>query len=194
MRRTSRFGLVTMAAILGLLPALAAATSLYDAQQFTPLTSDLKSFKVGDELTVLIVESSNAESQAESKGNRNTTLTGTLQTPAGNRAGGIGLTHQTDNSGDTNRMGSLQAEISVRITKTLANGDFEVDGHQAITINGEEQKISVSGLVRPVDVSSDNVVLSTRLANADIHYSGKGFVDRNQHEGWLSRLLDYIGL
>ncbi len=191
-------GAVCLAAwvwILAGLPFAASAADLYDAQHFTPLTSDLKSFQVGDALTVLIVEASSAESQAESTGDRNTNLTGTLQTPgSGSRSARIGFEHRTDNTGDTNRMGSLQAEISVHIVKVLPGGNFMVDGLQSIDINGEQQKISVSGMVRPVDVSSDNVVLSTRLVDADIRYTGKGFVDRSQREGWLSRLLDYIGL
>jgi len=74
------------------------------------------------------------------------------------------------------------------VQSVATNGDLTIHGIQSITVNGETQRIEVSGVARPIDVSGDNVVLSTRLSGAVIDYSGKGFVDRSQREGIISRL------
>ena len=89
---------------------------------------------------------------------------------------------------------SGRAEITTRVQSVSANGDLVIHGSQSIVLNGETQHIEVSGVARPIDVSADNVVLSTRLSNAEIEFSGKGFVDRSQREGFISRLLDALGL
>lgn len=176
------------------LPGISAAASLYHADQYAPLTSDIRSFKVGDAVTVQIVESSNAQAQAQSTQSRDMNLSTTAQGSVTQHTAGLELQRKNDNSGATGRSGTLQAAISVRIQEVAANGDLVVRGTQTITVNGESQKIMVAGVVRPIDVSADNVVLSTRLTNAQIEYSGRGFVDASQREGWISRFFGMLGL
>jgi flagellar L-ring protein precursor FlgH len=172
----------------------AAASDLYHPDTFVPLTSDWRSFKVGDALTVKIVESSSAESDATSNMNRSMQTTAGLQGTTTQHTGGVSLDRQTSNTGSTSRNGTLQAEITTRVTAVSPNGDMTIHGIQAITVNGEMQRIEVSGVVRPIDVAASNVVLSTRLYDARIEYNGKGFVDRSQHEDLISRILDFLGL
>ncbi len=174
--------------------SLAHATSLYRSDSYQALASDTRSFRVGDALTVMIVEASSAQSQAASNFDRNTTVSAQAQDSIASNKLGVGLEHQTKGTGTTTRNGQLRAQISVRVQDVATNGDLVVHGTQKITVNGETQRISVSGTVRPIDVSADNIVLSTRLTNAEIEYAGKGFVDRNQEEGWWSRLLGLLGL
>jgi flagellar L-ring protein precursor FlgH len=172
----------------------AGAASLYHAETFVPLTSDIRSFKVGDAVTVQIVEASSAQTQAESIANRDANFLGTLQGSSSTKQAGLELQRKMDNAGSTTRSGTLQASISVRIQEVAANGDLVVRGSQTIMVNGEVQKITVSGVVRPIDVSSDNIVASTRLTNAQIEYTGRGFVDRSQRESWISRMFGALGL
>ncbi len=179
---------------LSLLSVTAAATSLYTPDQYQALATDTRSFRTCDALTVLIVETSTAESRAVSTASRETNVTGSLQDATKTINGGLDARRNSTGSGNTTRAGKLQAQISVRVQDVAANGDLAVYGSQKITINGETQTIAVSGVVRPIDVSSDNIVLSTRLSNADIVYNGRGFVDRNQQESWISRLLGLFGL
>ncbi|HZR33826.1 MAG TPA: flagellar basal body L-ring protein FlgH [Nevskia sp.] len=182
-----------LAALL-LLSGGAWAGGLYHADTYSPLTSDTRSFKVGDALTVMIVEAASAETDAASSQSRDFKLTAGLQGSHTQNTVGASLNRQGDNSGTTSRNGKLQAEITVRVQAVSANGDLVVHGGQSITVNGETQHIGVSGVVRPIDVSADNVVLSTRLSNAQIDYAGKGFVDRSQDEGFIARLFDFLGL
>ncbi len=172
----------------------ASSGSLYRADSYQPLTSDSRSFRVGDALTVMIVEQSSAQSEAGSTATRETDVSATPQDSLHQYTVGADIKRNSAGKGVTDRTGSLQAQISVRVQQVAANGDLAVYGIQKITINGELQTISVSGVVRPIDVSADNIVLSTRLTNADIVYTGRGFVDRNQSESWISRLLGWLGL
>ncbi len=170
------------------------AGGLYHPDAYAPLTSDYRAFKVGDAITVMIVESASAESDAESDTNRNLQITAGLQGSSTQHTAGASLSRQNTNNGTTTRNGSLQAEITARVQSIAANGDLAIHGTQSITVNGETQRIELSGVVRSIDVSAGNVVQSTRLSNASIEYSGKGFVDRSQSEGIISRVLDFFGL
>jgi flagellar L-ring protein precursor FlgH len=180
--------------VAGLICQTALAASLYKAGSYRPLTSDLRSYAVGDALTVLIVENSSAQSEADSTATRDLSIDGGSHGIVHQNAFGAELKRGSSGKGETNRTGSLQATVSVRVQEVAANGDLVVHGVQRITVNGETQTISVSGVARPVDISADNVVLSSRLTNADIRYTGKGFVDRSQREGWISRIFSWLGL
>jgi flagellar L-ring protein precursor FlgH len=69
-----------------------------------------------------------------------------------------------------------------------------VSGHQSLKINGEEQRITLSGVVRPRDVADDNTVPSSRIADAKIRFDGAGFVSDQSKPGWLARFFSLLGL
>ncbi len=184
---------VTVVLSLITLVAPAFADSLYLTDSFQPLTSDVRSFRVGDALTVIVVESSSAASSAGSTVNRQNSVEVNANDTITQHTAGVGLSRSSDGTGKTTRSGVVKAAISVRVTERLSNGDLVVKGAQRITINGEVQRIAVSGTVRPIDVNADNTVSSTRLVDADIEYFGRGFVDRSQEEGWFSRLISFLG-
>jgi flagellar L-ring protein precursor FlgH len=73
-------------------------------------------------------------------------------------------------------------------------GDLLVSGRQSLKINGEEQRIVLSGLVRKVDIADDNTVLSSRIADARIEFDGRGFVANQSKPGWLARFFTLLGL
>ncbi|MCA9624327.1 MAG: flagellar basal body L-ring protein FlgH, partial [Myxococcales bacterium] len=78
--------------------------------------------------------------------------------------------------GDTARSGSLQGTIAVRVTRELPNGDLFIEGTKVLMINNEEYHLYLSGLVRPADIGNDNSVASTRIADAQIEFTGRGDV------------------
>jgi flagellar L-ring protein precursor FlgH len=186
-----RIGVIVVL-VLDCCPAFAG--SLYQPTIYQALTSDARSFRVGDALTVLVVETSTAQNQANSSAARETNASADLTAPSKQTTVGLDLKRTFSGQAATARSGNLQAEISVRVQDVAANGDLAVHGTQKITVNGDTQLISVAGIVRPIDISSDNVVLSSRLTNAEIVYSGRGFTDRNQSESWISRLFGLFGL
>jgi len=82
----------------------------------------------------------------------------------------------------------------VNVQEILPNGDLKVSGEQLLTVNEEQHKVNLEGRVRPQDISSDNVVLSTRLADARIDYIGEGDLSERQKRGWWRKLVDWLGL
>lgn len=84
----------------------------------------------------------------------------------------------------------LQGNISVTITDILPNGNLVVRGEKWLTLNRGEEFIRISGILRPQDVSLDNIVMSTKLANARIAYSGTGELADSQKQGWLQRFFN----
>ncbi len=82
--------------------------------------------------------------------------------------------------------------MSARIIQVLPNGNLVLRGSQEILVNNEKQYITIQGVVRPVDIGTDNTVLSTYIADARIDYTGEGDLSRKQREGWLSRFIDVV--
>jgi flagellar L-ring protein precursor FlgH len=94
--------------------------------------------------------------------------------------------------GQTSRSGRLTATLPVRVKKVLRNGDLFVEGTKIVMVDNEEHHLYVSGVVRQADILADNSVLSSRVADAEIEYAGRGDVSDQQRPGWLSRILTAI--
>ncbi|MBP6632677.1 MAG: flagellar basal body L-ring protein FlgH [Kofleriaceae bacterium] len=92
-------------------------------------------------------------------------------------------------AGSHQREGQLSATLPVRVREVLGNGDLFVEGTKVVLVGNEEHHIYVSGLVRRRDIGEDNSVPSSRLADAEIEYTGRGDVTDQQRRGWLSRLM-----
>jgi flagellar L-ring protein FlgH len=80
------------------------------------------------------------------------------------------------------------------VTQVEPNGDLRVSGWQRLNINGESTNIKVSGRIRRDDVSSENTVLSSRLADAMIDYNGRGFASRSAKPGVVTRIFNWLGI
>lgn len=91
--------------------------------------------------------------------------------------------------GATNRQAQLTAKISAVVAEVLPSGLLRVEGEKIISVNNEEQVMVLSGLVRPRDITSDNEVLSSKIAQMRIDYYGKGTVGEAQYGGWMGRIL-----
>jgi flagellar L-ring protein precursor FlgH len=172
----------------------AGAESLYKPGSFQPLTSDLRPRKVGDLITVMVYENASATSTADTSIGRDANIALGLQTPGQNRTAALRSANHTDGGGHTRREGKLLAQITVAITQVTASGDLLVAGEQQLDINNESQRISLEGRIRPQDVSDTNVVLSTRIAQARIRYSGQGDLAEKQRPAWWQRLLGWFGV
>ncbi|MEW6246970.1 MAG: flagellar basal body L-ring protein FlgH [Nitrospirota bacterium] len=172
------------------------------------LYEDLRAMRVGDILTVKIVEKHSGSKTADTKAERESTiengLSGTgigyLGIP-GFRLGaeakrGLGVDAGAKNKfggkGATSRADTLTGTISAMVTEVLPNGDLRIEGSREVTVNSEKQVMKIAGVVRRVDVDTKNTVLSTAIADARIEYSGLGVVDDVQRPGWLVRILDWI--
>jgi len=173
-------------------PAL--AESLYDPATYRSLAADRKAFRPGDVLTVQVVESSSATSSTDTSTQRRNGLDASLRLLDGKQWGASAATSgEFAGGGSTQRANRLLAVLTVTVREVLPNGDLQVAGEQLLTINEEQQRVNVAGRVRPQDVTSDNVVLSTRLADARIEYLGEGDLTRRQRRAWWRKVLDWVG-
>jgi len=201
MNRSRKTWLLASVGALSSLAVLAGAhtddsISMFDEQTYRPLVAEYKAFRVGDVLTVVIQEVATASSSADLRSRRSFSVSaaaGSSNSAAPSSANANTAT-ASNGSGVTDRTGRLLAQLSVRVTAVDANGDLIVSGRQSLKINGEEQRIVLSGLVRRRDVADDNSVLSSRIADARIEFDGRGFVSNHGKPGWLARLFTWLGL
>lgn len=164
---------------------------------FQSLFSDQKANKVGDAITILVVESSLASNNAQTSAGKESTLgftgSGDLgKSPLPKADLSIGSTNDFTGSGTTKTTGVIQTKISATIDSVLANGNLEIKGSKKISINGEEQVISIKGIVRTSDIMPDNSVLSYNISEAEIAFDGSGLIDNAQHPGWLTKFFHWL--
>lgn len=95
-------------------------------------------------------------------------------------------------AGDTARNGELTGNIAVRVVKEMPNGDLFLEGTKVVLINNEEYHLYISGLVRRVDISKDDTIASSRIADAQIEFTGRGDIADQQRKGWLAKLAETI--
>ncbi len=177
--------------------ALLFATIIQGAQVFN-LYSDQRAMQVGDLLTVMIVENAKAGSNSSTStgsktgfGIDNVSGSGALDfVPAFGASGTMGS--DFEGSGDTRREQSLVATLSVRIDQVYENGNLLISGNKMVEINDEQEIISLSGLVRPLDIEANNTIYSYNIANAEITYSGNGEVDDARRPGPFARFFNWL--
>ncbi|WP_005034694.1 flagellar basal body L-ring protein FlgH [Holophaga foetida] len=189
---------LVLGSCLGLL--LSTATGLYGEDLYNPktfksLTGDSKAFRVGDLITVQVYENSSASTSTDTSTQRTNSMNAGLSvTPSGKQWGGtLGVNGSFDGGGTTQRANRLLATLSVTVREILPNGELKLAGEQLLTVNGEKHKVFLEGRARAQDISSENTVLSTRLADAKINYVGDGDLTARQKRGWWRRLMDGLG-
>ena len=109
---------------------------------------------------------------------------------------GAGLTAGTNRTfagaGNAAQSNSFTGSLAVTVTRVFPNGNMEVAGQKEITLNNGNEYVRVKGIVRPEDISATNIVSSTRLADAQIRYTGSGHLADASKPGWLSQLMRAI--
>ena len=177
-----------------LLVAGAQAQSLFREESWRPLTADNKAYRPGDVLTVQVLENSSAVTSADTGTRRNNKMQAELA--HGSRLVGhtsLAVGGDFDGGGRTQRTNRLLASVSVTVKEVLPGGQLRIAGAQSLTVNEELQTVTLEGLVRPVDISDGNVVLSTRIADARITYLGEGEVAERNRRPWWRKVLDVVG-
>ena len=167
------------------------------ADGYAALYEGWRARRVGDPLTIVLVErtaaSKSANSKLDSKGGFGLTppTTGPLNlfnTTDASISGNRGF----NGGGTTDQANSLSGEVSVTVAAVYPNGTMLVQGQKRVTLNRGDEFIRIKGLVRTADIGTDNRVLSTRVADAQISYTGKGDLARSSRQGWLSRFFSVI--
>ncbi|MCS6999982.1 MAG: flagellar basal body L-ring protein FlgH [Bacteroidota bacterium] len=157
------------------------------------LYSDVKAFRKGDVVTILIVEDAQADNQAATQNNTSTELSaqasGTIGNNQGNVSVGIGTQNTFNGRGATNRSERVRAKLTARIVDASNLNALQIEGTRSVTINGETQTITLRGYVRFVDISPDNTVYSFQIADLVLIYNGEGVISRAQEPGLFTRFI-----
>jgi len=169
-----------------------------DFGQGASLFSDIKAHKVGDILTVMIYENSNAATQNETK----TEKSGDFSTSGGPGHGTLRFIpffsasgqHENnyDGKGENLRSQVLRSKISVTVVGIKENGDLIIKGTRTIGISKDKETITLTGVVRQKDIKPDNSIESYLVADAEISYTGKGTANDAARPGIVMRFLNWL--
>jgi flagellar L-ring protein FlgH len=180
--------------LLAVLCSPSAAQSLFPQDGWRGFTADNKAYRPGDVLTVQVFENTSASSSAET-GTRRTNHLAAELAHGSNRVAqsAVAVAGDFDGGGRTQRASRLLTTVTVIVQEVLPGGQLRVAGTQSVTVNEEQQRVTLEGVVRPADISDGNVVQSTRIAQARITYVGEGDLAERNRRAWWRQLLDALG-
>lgn len=186
----------------------AATGAIYQSGYDIVLFEDSRARRIGDILTIRLTEQTNAsksQSNDISKDQETTVENPTIlgANPAFALPGILPLSDTVNNSlesnlasssafqgeSDTAQRNSLTGDISVTIADVLPNGNLVVRGEKRLNLNSGNEYVKISGIVRPLDIAANNVVPSTKVADATIIYTGEGAEADASKIGWLARFF-----
>ena len=180
--------------------------AIFRAGQSGLFATDQRARRVGDILTVTFNEifaATKAQTAASSKADAFAVtlptglpniLTGGFDKDAGGNGAGLtaGTNRTFSGAGNAAQSNSFTGSLAVTVTRVFPNGNMEVAGQKEITLNNGNEYVRVKGIVRPEDISATNIVSSTRLADAQIRYTGSGHLADASKPGWLSQFMRAI--
>ena len=164
---------------------------------------DRRASRVGDIVIIQIVEQHSGSKTASTKADRSASLNAgasggffDLHDLLGDVRNLFSADVETGNSfegdGSTSRQDSLTGTIAAQVVEVLPNGDLRIQGKRKVKVNSETQTMTIKGIVRRIDLDTQNTVASSAVANADISYTGLGVVDDVQTPGWLTRVFNWV--
>ncbi len=170
------------------------------------LTEDGKARRIGDIVTIIITETASASKQAATATGRSSELSAGIPAFMGLQGAGVltnnlgdlsklidaSASSKFDGSGSTSRKESLTATITAKIIDVLPSGNLKIEGKRNVKVNSEDQIVTVRGTIRQRDISPDNTINSSYIADAQITYSGEGVISDRQKPGWLMNLVDKL--
>lgn len=171
------------------------AQSLWsDSGAASNMFADHKAHAVGDSITILISETSTSSRTGSSSNKKSgstdvTAGTGLLTFIDSASASG---TDSFSSSGSISNTNKVSASMTAQVVEVKPNGTLVISGSQKIKQNTEEQTITITGTVRPEDITANNTISSTYIANADIQITGKGPISNKQKQGIITQLFNFL--
>jgi len=170
------------------------------------LTTDARAQAVNDLVVIVIDENATAQRDMNSESSRQSESSANLERFLGLIAklqkeykdfdglNALKLTHESSfkGQGKTSRSDRLQATVPAMVRQVLPNGNLFVEGHRVVLVNREEHHFYISGVIRPEDIDGTGQVRSSRMADAQIEFTGRGDMTSGASKGWFSRMLDYV--
>lgn len=157
------------------------------------LFSDVKAFEIGDALMVLIVEDMQADNGASAAESRSTELgvsaSGGTSSKSTTVSAGVGSTNDFNGKGANSRTEKIRTRLSARVVAVEANGNLKIEGKRSATIDGEVQTVTIQGIVRPVDIKSDNTIYSYNVLDLSLVIKGEGNISKTREPGLFTKFI-----
>ncbi len=163
---------------------------------YAPLHYGNRAARVGDIVQVVLTERTQSAKTTEASSDRTGAISisppalGPFSFDPGNLNSGSGASF--NGSGDAAQSNTLRGDIAVTIAEVLPGGMARIRGEKLMRLSQGEEWIQLSGLIRLADVDADNRISSTRIADADIAYGGRGHIQRSSQPGWLSQFFTMV--
>jgi flagellar L-ring protein precursor FlgH len=179
-------------------PPVQNSGSIYQSGYDTRLFEDQTAKRIGDVLTITLLERTQAKKADDLKTQKDTNMS--ITAPSMYTLGAQVLSGQDINANlranreftgeaKADQSNSLSGNISVTVVDVLPNGNLSVRGEKRVTLNQGDEFIRLSGIVRPVDINSANIITSDKVADVTIMYVGEGAMADASKMGWLARIL-----
>ena len=164
---------------------------------YAPLHDGRRARVVGDPLTVMLVENTSTSKGTSAQTKRSgsagiTPPTAGLLSFLNPDALKLGSQSSFNGGGNASQTSSLEGELSVTIAEVRSNGTALIRGEKRLLLSQGQEWIQFTGIVRLADIDAENRVVSSRVADARVEYSGNGAVQRSSRPGWLARFFDVI--
>lgn len=178
-----------------------ATGAIYNGRQSDNWFGRGRNFQVGDVITVLLNEATQANRSQSTKVSRdakNDVIPAGVSTMLGNIRGipqGLNLNAASIGStgeGTADQAATLTGSLAVSVIEILGNGNLVVRGEKQLSLSEGSEVIQVSGVIRPDDVAPNNTVQSRRLAHSQISYRGSGDVATASKPGWGTTLMHLL--
>ncbi|MEA9565795.1 flagellar basal body L-ring protein FlgH [Xanthomonas sp. WHRI 8932A] len=175
------------------------AGAIYAAGPGLNLYGDRRARDVGDLLTVNLVESTTASSTANTSISKADTVDMSTPTLLGVplTVNGTDVLRNSTNGdrsfagkGNTAQSNRMQGSVTVTVMQRLPNGNLVIQGQKNLRLTQGDELVQVQGIVRAADISPDNTVPSSKVADARIAYGGRGAIAQSNAMGWLSRFFN----
>jgi flagellar L-ring protein precursor FlgH len=181
------------------MPAAEPNGSIYQPTAYGnyPLFEDRRPRNIGDIVTIVIQEKTNAQKRVATSTERSSGATlGWGAVPSilpGNVSPGqdfdIGGSNTMDGEGSTRADNAFTGTLTTTVVGVLPNGNLQIAGDKQIAINRGSEYLRFSGVVDPRSITGNNTVSSTQVADAKIEFRSKGVMDEVQTMGWLQRFF-----
>lgn len=183
------------------LPAAANNGAIFQPVLGAALFEDSKARRVGDLITVVLDEKTNAKKSSATS----TAKDSNAQMDVGNitiagrslldgEASLLGLSSEAgrsfDGSGNSSQSNQFSGQITVTVAEALPNGNLVIQGEKWLGINQGNEFVRLRGIVRPVDITTANTIKSTQIANVQLYYGGTGALQDSNAQGWLTRFFN----
>lgn len=149
---------------------------------------------IGDLVTIIVTEESKATQKASTNTSQDSKVSGGPGLGIFDFVKSFSVDYDDKNSADgsTTRQDALDASITAQIVAIQPNGNFMIRGYKMINLNGENQEMEISGIIRQEDIKANNTIQSTYMTDVEIRYSGQGVVSDKQKAGLLEKFFNWL--